>query len=462
MFRFWNRVIIFILAFGGSTLLFGQTLNTDIRPKANSPLSRFGLGDLVNQQFAASSGFAGLSAAFNDPLHLNLLNPASLAHLQATAFEVGVYGRYSNLKNPNESLNAWSGNLQYMALGFTLKNPINQALDRVKSPVGLGMSISLQPYSLVGYDILTENEVNQAGEPISNVPWAQNYINSLKGEGGTYRFSWGNAIRYKGFAFGLNLSYIFGKITNNTRVELAESSFDYFTEFLNETSVRGLIWDAGFQYTHSFKKTNNRGGQEASGKRLVFGATFGDKNDINTFSSKFHHRDSPSFNPRGDTILLESGVKNKGALPSRWRAGLMYEEINKFRLGFEFSQAAWSQYVNEAKPENLSDSWRFSLGAEFIPEALSYNNYFRRVRYRAGFFYGADPRSLNGEQVNHTGLTLGLGFPIILPRQQVSFINLAIEGGKIGIKDVLTENYVQMTVGFTLNDNTWFFKRKFN
>jgi hypothetical protein len=59
------------------------------------------------------------------------------------------------------------------------------------------------------------------------------------------------------------------------------------------------------------------------------------------------------------------------------------------------------------------------------------------------------------------GVTLGIGLPVILPRQQTSFVNLALEIGKIGADSPIEETYVRFTAGFTLNDNTWFYKRRF-
>ena len=80
-----------------------------------------------------------------------------------------------------------------------------------------------------------------------------------------------------------------------------------------------------------------------------------------------------------------------------------------------------------------------------------------------GFFYGQDPSNLRWySQLTEYGLSFGLGFPIIMPRQQTSFINLAVEAGRFGLSEGLQETFVKMTIGFTLNDNSWFFKRKFN
>ena len=143
-----------------------------------------------------------------------------------------------------------------------------------------------------------------------------------------------------------------------------------------------------------------------------------------------------------------------------WESSTKKEVSSEER--FQFSQALWSKYENEAKPENLSDTWRFAVGGEFIPDAASYNSYARRMRYRAGFFYGTDARSDSfNKQLTNYGVTLGLGFPIILPRQQKSFVNLALEIGQFGTENSLRETYGKLTLGFTLNDDSWFFKRKF-
>jgi hypothetical protein len=77
-------------------------------------------------------------------------------------------------------------------------------------------------------------------------------------------------------------------------------------------------------------------------------------------------------------------------------------------------------------------------------------------------FYGTDPRTVNGQQLTEYGLTFGMGLPLVRPRQQTSYIDLAFEVGQFGLSEAIRETYLQMTVGFTLNDNTWFFKRKFN
>ncbi len=425
-----------------------------IQPKSNSPYSRFGLGDLSDQYFAASGGMGGLGAAFYDPFHINLLNPASLAQLQATAFEIGMFAKYSGLKDGDKSDDLWSGNLNYLALAFPLKNTINQALDRSKSPWGIGMGFALLPYSTVGYDIRSTTVDPNYGTT-SNV---------LKGTGGAYRVQWGTGVRYKSFALGANAAYQFGKLTNSRLITFDSLDNAFLTDFLDETSLNGFVFNVGVQYTLEFKKAGTNGTQVPRGERLIFGAYAGNGGDFTTNSSKLYQRVNITDYSLLDTILQEVGREQKGTMPSEFSVGMTYEKINKLRIGAEYSSSAWSNYRNESKPENLLNTWRIAAGVEYIPDIISYNKYSRRVRYRAGAFYSLDPRSISGEQLKRYGVTLGFGLPIILPRQQTSFVNIALEAGRFGLSGDtgLRETYAKATFGFTLNDNTWFFKRKFN
>lgn len=425
--------------------------NVSIQPKINSPFSRIGLGDPFRQTLQASSGMGHLSAAFTDAYNINLQNPASLASLKSTSFEVGLYARYSDLESDGQSENMWSSNLKSLVLGFPLINQINKALDRNDSPLGLGMSVSLVPYTLVGYNV----------ESVQDDPNFGGATNFLKGTGGTYSFRWGNGVKYKGFSAGVNLGYLFGKITNSRRIEFDSVATSYNSEFLDEVSVGGLIWSFGLQYTHSFKKLDDNGEQVPTGDRLTIGVYGSPNNGFNTNSSSFYYRDNFEYFEL-DTIFSADDVEGNGTLPSELGVGFLYEKANKVRVGAEYRLGQWSNYENDGKQETLEDTWGVSLGGEYIPNISSYKGYFQKVRYRFGLFYDTDPRLIDGEQVTNYGLTFGLGFPIIMPRQRISFLNLAIEAGQLGLPDSVTETYVQFSLGFTLNDNSWFFKRKFN
>lgn len=443
---FWRRYrLVLVLMFVGG-VLYGQ-------PKFNSPYSRIGLGDSWNNNFAALNGMADIYAAFHDPHNVNLNNPASLGHLFTTSFEVGVRARYGDLESPTEQLDVWSGNLAYMSLGFPLKNPISRALDRDESNFNWGMNISLVPYTTVGYTVETTEQRPDIGQI--------RYI--FQGEGGTNKILWGNGVKYKDFSVGVNIGYFFGKIEQNQEVIFDSLFASYRDVILTDISHSGFVWNFGMQYDIVFKDKQSDGSLKPTGKQITLGFTGNSNLDFNTKSTIFNSRLNQVYNSL-DTILYDPLASGSGQLPAEFALGFIYKNKNKMKLGLNYSQALWSNYRNEAKGnETLSNTFRIAAGAEFIPDISSYNSYAKRIRYRIGAFYGTDPRSDGfNEQLTNYGITIGLGLPVILPRQQQSFINIAFELGQFGSDQFLKETYAQMTVGFTLNDNRWFFKRKFN
>jgi hypothetical protein len=452
---------LLLLLFCGlsGNLAYGQATDfIDIRPKLNSPLSRFGLGNPVDQFFAAQAGMGGLESTYQDAFHLNLQNPASLASLQSTSFEVGGYGRSATLTDATTSTDTWQGNLRYLALGFPLRNPININLDRQENIWNAGMAFSLMPTSDVGYDL----EIQE------NNPDFGRSSNTLKGTGGGYRFAWSTAFRYKYISAGVNVNYNFGKITNSRIVTFDDIPEALASELVEDVAIRGLSFGYGLQYTYNFKKANGKEEKVFDGKRLIVGINGNIGNEIDTDATLLFRRFSPnSALVVRDTLRSETGQAGVLTLPATYSLGLAYEEIDKLYVGVEYGTRAYGNYRNDARPEVLSDARRVAFGIQYIPNADSYNRFVQRIRYRAGFRLEQDGRSLAGGdgvsvQARRNAVTVGIGLPFRLPRQQISFLDLAVEFGKFGVPNILDENYIQFTVGFSLNDNSWFFKRKLN
>lgn len=439
----WSRFLpILICVFWGSLAL--------AQPKDNSPYSRLGLGDLVAPQFGASLGMGGLSAAFIDPYHLNLPNPASLAFMNTTAFDVGIYAKYANLKSGDETSPVWSGNLNYLALGFPLRNPISAQLDRSVRPFRWGMALSLQPFTNVDYDVQVNSE-----DPVLGAT-----LNNFQGTGGTYKLQWSNGVRYKNFALGANLGFLFGQLNNSREVLFVDNTQTYVNDLTDEISVRGFVWNVGAQYRHEFKKIE-KGEAVPNGKSLTIGAYGHTATPFTTNSTKLYRSIHPFYPSSAiDTFLTQVDVLEAGQLPSEYTVGIHYEVANKFKIGAEYGQTFWNEYFNEAKEETLVDARTFAIGGEYIPNYNSYNSFAKRMRYRLGFRYATDPRGFTTDLTQYS-VSLGVGLPIISQRQQ-TFVNLALELGRFGSTESLTETFGKLTIGFTLNDNLWFFKRKFD
>ena len=416
------------------------------QPKTNSPYSRFGLGDLLDQRFAAYQ-VTGFSNAYHDYFHVNMQNPASLGHLTATAFEVGLYSQRSNWESGSNSNINWSGNLSYLALGVPLNNPINQVLDRDVKAFNWGMVFNLQPYTLVGYEVETIGTIAEIGGTTTR----------FRGTGGTYKAQWGNGFKYKNFSGGLNLGYVFGRIESNRNILFNDLAAGYENRLTDDFSINGFVWNLGAQYDYFIKTKDTR-----FQKSITVGVTGNSSHSINTNTSQFYERFNNQYTAPQDTILSTSDLEGEGKLPAAFGFGIVYTQANKLKVGVNYDFTAWSGYRNDAKDERLKDSWRLSFGAEYTPDYSSYNRYGKKIRYQLGAFYGKDPRSIGGEQIEQRGVSFGFGLPLTLPRQQVSFINFAFELGQNGDNTTIKETYGRMTVGFTLNDNSWFFKRKFN
>lgn len=439
-----SRYFLFVALLFCGVMLYGQ-------PKFNSPYSRIGLGDIWNPNFASLNGMGDLSAAFHDQYHVNINNPASYGHLYSTSFELGIRGRYGSLESQNEQADVYASNLAYLSLGFPIKNPVSRVLDRDDSKLNWGMNIALVPYTTVGYIVETEEMDPDIGRIEYN----------FEGKGGTYKLLWGNGVKVDNFSVGANIGYLFGSIQQGQEVQF-DSLFAPFRDILiADISHSGFVWNIGAQYDIVFKKSDGSG--EPNGKRLTVGAYGNSNTSFNTTSILFNSRFNPVY-PEADTILYDPSAKGSGKLPAQFALGFIYEKYNNWRLGVDYSMAMWSNYENEIKNEGpMKNTYRVAVGGEWIPNITSYNSYAKRMRYRFGVFYASDPRSDGfNEQLTNYGITIGLGLPVILPRQQQSFVNVALELGQFGSDQFLKETYAQMTVGFTLNDNSWFFKRKFN
>ena len=214
------------------------------QPKNNSPYSRYGLGDIHDDNFFFGQAMGNLGATLIDPWHINLNNPATYSYLQATAFEVGLDASYSRLNSDNNSSNIFSGNVNYFALGLPIVNPINDLLERVKRDYDFALVFALKPYSNVGYDIFSTEDHPDEGII------ERNYV----GSGGTYKFLTGVSGRYKNLSFGANAGYLFGQINYRSGVFFPDLPYAYSDDFLENFSVSGFLYDVGFTYSLTLNK----------------------------------------------------------------------------------------------------------------------------------------------------------------------------------------------------------------
>lgn len=429
---------------------FGQSNN------GNSPYSRFGLGDIVDQNFINSRNMGGLGNSLFDGYRINIVNPASYASLKATAFELGVTGTRSTYSTDEASRTSWDGNLQYFALGFPLSNPLNEVLDQKKRPFDIGMSFALIPNSTVGYNI----------ESTEDDPDLGLITRRFEGDGGSFNFQWGNAIKYKNFSFGVNLGYVFGGIENERSVVFQEVPAVYQTLFSNNYSLRGFYLNTGILYNKVLNEKKILDKVDKEPVMISLGFTFTPPSNFNTnaTNSQLGIQDLVVGNDI-DTLSFQQDVTGNGRLPLRLGLGANYYYKEKYMIGIDFSLANWSSYENDADDtvvnNPLKNTFNVALGGFYRPNYRSFNNYFERIYYRYGVYYESDPRQINNEQLDAYGVSFGLGLPFIYQRG-ISHADIGVELGQRGAGSVIEETFLTINVGFTFNDSQWFLKSKYN
>jgi hypothetical protein len=423
----------------------------------NNPYSRFGLGDLTDNNFNHLRQMGGLGASFIDAYHINIVNPASHAYLNATAFDVGVFAKRSILNDGVNQGKVWSGNLDYLSLAFPLKNPINELYDGVRKDYKLGMALTLMPHSTVDYNIAYRDSIS------GSRPFTRNYL----GGGGTYKVMWGNAIKYKKVSLGLNLGYLFGNLKYENKLVFDNTEFAYSDFYANDYNVRGFLWNAGFIFTDIINKKQILANKTAPNKRISIGAHFNSGTSFTT-SSNINHlliQQLPGNIVNLDTVLISADQAGKGKLPAEFGIGATYYNGEKFAIGINYAAAYWSQYFNEAArggtKGSLSNTSKWSLGGFFRPDYKSFDNFLARVYYRYGVYYNTDPRVVDGNNIDTYGLTFGLGMPFVYQRK-ISHVNLGVNAGIRGQNSPISEKFVKFTLGVTFNDDEWFLKRKYN
>ncbi|HLF65016.1 MAG TPA: hypothetical protein VI603_14725 [Saprospiraceae bacterium] len=415
------------------------------QPTDNSPLSRVGFGEPQDVHFVSSYAMGGLGAAYKHLHQANIKNPASLAYLEATAFEVGLYAKRSTLKREPFESTVWSGNLDYLSLSFPVLNPINELLERRERDFSWGLNVSLTPFSRVGYAITSEDIFDSIGV----------VSRSFQGTGGLYRFNVGNGWRYRDLSVGLNLGYIFGRTTYSTETVFDDVPGDYQHIARSDISYRGFVWSTGLQYDIRLKPSS-----ENNKRFITIGAFYNAGSSFDTERDYINYVLNLAYSD-ADTAIYEVDQPGTGKFASEFGFGAIIQESNAWSVGIDYSQQAWNEYRNDARPETLSDTWRLAGGVTFTPDFSSISSYFSRVEYRAGVFYQADPRNLEGQQAYRYGVTLGAGLPFVFLRS-FSYVNIGLEYGRTGTESALKENYLRGRIGIVLNDNQWFLKRRYN
>ena len=403
---------------------------------ANSPFTRYGFGQLSDQSLGGNKAMGGIGIGLRSNLQINVSNPASYTAVDSLSFlfDVGFPMQNANFSDGKTKLNAKNSSFDYLAMQFRLFR-------------GMGMTLGFLPYSNVGYNFSSTEELPLLSDWDDPVTVTRAY----SGNGGLHQafIGVGYEVLPK-LSIGTNISYLFGnfrhKVSSNfSHANMYPLARTYYAE------ISDVKFDFGAQYSLPLNKKS----------LLTLGATYSLGRDLNAINSYVSQQKL-----NGSVVISDSvtHVRKAFQLPHAFGVGATYEYDNRLIVGADVLLQKFGETRFFGNQGELADRLKCSVGAQYYPDPTS-NNFFKQIKYRAGVYYSRPYVKVNGQEAaREYGVGAGLTFPISSRwgwMTQRSIISVSGEWVKIDpqIKGVLTENYLRLSVGLTFNER-WFVKQK--
>jgi hypothetical protein len=423
-------------------LLIGSSVNAQVTTQ--SPYSRYGIGNIKSLALPQFKAMGGISTAVFSPTgysNINMMNPASYAGITLTTVDIGATGTFNNLKRNGASETSFNSTLSHIALAF----PVTKQS---------ALSFGLLPYSELGYKFVNTGTLSP-----SSTTADVNYI--YAGEGGLnkayigYGFGLGSHLR-----LGANAEYIFGNLLQTRSTELVDQTNAINSRMETKNTVGGLSYSYGAQYNIPLNsKTSVTLGYSGSSSSTI--------NSTRSFVVTQYLKDATTGSELSamDTLVNTQNAKTQLKLPLLHSFGISIQKYNKWLIGADYRTGKWSDLSIGDANQELQDTYGFSVGGQITPDMNSIGSYFNRVDYRLGFTYDKTYVQLNNQDIKQMAITFGFGFPLASSPTRSSFykMNFTTELGRRGTlaNGLLQENYINLHLGFTLNDR-WFRRFKFD
>ncbi len=455
----------------------------------SSPYSRYGLGEFNNQTFATPAAMGGSFIAYHQdsiaPFFINAANPAGLASIRLSVFELGGQSQFTKISSETTSIKKKNTNFSYGSVGFPLKR------------FG-GAAFGIMPYSTVGYKITaTEQEasigtmtyifngdggINKAFIGAGVKPFRKQssrfYSSNLADT--LIKYQKTNTYKRKKFtkqllselSVGVTANYLFGTINQVTDV-IYPGSISYFNvKRQRSMQVSDFTFNAGVQTHFTIDSIKSHGHRRILKQKINVGLGF----FINTPTSINAKQNNIVYNYAIDGYGLEkpkdtliNSQNNQGTirLPLEMGLGLSIKKGEKLTVLLDAATTNWNTFKYfDAPTAEFKNSYRLSAGLNYVPNKLAYgsSNYIKRVQYRLGASYSSGYLDLKNKTISNYFVSAGLGLPVGLGRfDDIAVVNISAQFGKTGTltNNLLEENYVRLVLGFTFNKR-WFIKYKFD
>lgn len=395
----------------------------------SSAYNRYGYGRLGSRGNTVTRSMGDVGLAVRSSQYTTLSNPASLTAIDTLTmiFTVGLDAQFDTYREGDNTKRNWDAGFSYMSFQMPLWR-------------NFAMSLSLTPYSMVGYNYGTSSKTDLQSPTVSHDTLA--YASTHSGVGGINNFMMGlgwRALRTKRMEanLGVNVGWLFGTIQHDGI--LATSSQSTSTYLTYGADIRGLFLEVGAQYTYHLDASRS----------ITLGGTFSPKLNLsaNTQSLKYS----------SDTILVTDRFRSATKLPSKWGVGLSYNIARKLTIAAEFETTQWSQIAGldpelQAAEGIFNDTQRAALGAEWQPKTMT-NSIWKASRYHAGFSTQSSYLKVNGSTLREVSANLGISMPV----NKRSFLDFSVGYSALRPSSGLVrEDYITLSLGITFNEMMFF------
>ena len=389
-----------------------------------SPYSFFGIGTLTFKGTVENRTMGGMSV-YSDSIHLNLQNPAAVAGLRLVNYSLAGSHKYNTLATAEESQNATTTTLDYMALGI---------------PMGkFGAGFGLIPYTSSGYKLQNEDATT---------------LTQYEGTGGLNKAFLQLAYQITPeLSFGVDANYNFGNIENIATA--SQEGVQFGTRETNNSDLLGFSYNFGAIYKTMISEQ----------LEFMSSVTYTPETEFNSENTRVLEttRTLPSGTvtsvDRRDIEVADTDF----TFPSQVTIGAGIGKPKKWFLGGEYTSQKTSNFTNrtfDLQNDSFEDAAKYKIGGFYIPNYNGLGSYWKRVVYRAGFRFEETGVVVNGESISEFGISFGVGLPV---GRLFSNVNLGFELGRRGTTNagLVEETFFNTFISLSLNDK-WFEKRYYD
>lgn len=413
----------------GAFIIFSEAISQS----SSSTYTSLGIGEFNYGGLTQNQAMGGLGISFGTGWGVNYMNPA--LSVRNTIFNFQSAFNYNRLgvSSSTDKTTIDGGGLSYAAISLPVKSG--------KSAIGLG----LNQITSVNYSIIVNGDVNNSD---------YNFINRIDGEGGVSEaYLSGGFTIAKNLSIGLHGSYLFGSTIRTNQLSLINDGTPtgISTEYYQRFTVSDVSYKTGIYYFFKAGKRSN----------VHLGAIYNAFGNINGKNFAKLAEFGQASRPDTDGDILSNNVQGSVYVPKNIGAGISYEKINKFVIGLEAQRQDFTEYRTfDGNSSSLRENFKVALGGQIVPDFMSSENILKRSTLRFGVFYQQTPYVVNETSINDIGINFGASVPV----NSLSLLNFAVKVGKRGTTEngLLQENFFGFSLGFSLNDNTWFYKRVFD